>query len=291
MQIGPYQPLFDLEVRQTFFPDERCAKALRYMLTSASATLLRRSGLLARAREDGVALYADGSRLEALKLILQDTEEPFRLTWLAYAADPLFVNYTDGLVHPPEGIPMFDSEGAIAESQTGRWRLQRATYVSVADARPLEDEAILGALSGKSQQVPPLFVVTLGLGPDAAPEKWPPAPKRYVLRFAARAAVWKYWLIGDWPASQPQIVDPDARASFLEPQETTLPDGRPALTIRSAEPIEILRRSPFRFQLRGRTGNNERVLVKRLPVAGATQLTREGGAPGGCVVSEIYLHR
>jgi hypothetical protein len=291
VEIGPYLPLFDLEVRHTFFPDERCANALRFTLTAASATLLQRSGLMVRAAQDGVAVFADGSRLEALKLILQDAEEPFRLTWLVYAADPLFVNYTQGLVHPPEGIPMFDSEGATAESQTGRWKLQRAIYVSAADARPIQDETILEALSGKPQQVPPLFVVTLGLRPDAAIQKWPPEPKRYVLRFAARTAVWKYWLIGDWQASQPQVIDPDARASFLEPQETTLPDGRSALTIRSAEPIEILRRSPFRFQLRGRAGNNERVLVKRLPVAGAAQLTREAGAPGGCLVSEIYVHR
>lgn len=291
MRIGPYLRLFDLEVRHTFFPDERCAKALRFVLTPASAAVLQRSGLLARTEEDGVAVFGDGSRLAALKLILQDAEEPLRLTWLAYAADPLFVNYTEGLVHPPEGIPLFDSERAVAESQTGQWRLQRATYVSAADARPLQDETLARALSGKSQQVPPLFVVTLGLGPDAAPNKWPPESTRYVLRFGARTAVWKYWLIGDWQASRPQIVDPDARVSFLEPQETTLPDGRPALTIRSAGPIEILRRSPFRFQLRGRSRSNERVLVKRLPVAGAGQLTREAGALGGCVVSEIYVHR
>jgi len=299
MQIGPYLPLFDFEVQHTFFPDGLCANALRFVLAPTSAELLQRSGLVARAGEAGVAVFADGSRLEALRLIVRDAEEPFCLTWLAYAADPLFGNYTEGLVYPPDGIPLFDGDSAVAEGPTGRWRLQRAAYVSAADARPLEDETVAQALSGKSQRVPPLFVVTLGLpalddgsasvGAPAA--EWLPEPRRYVLRFATRAAVWKYWLIGDWRTSEPQVVDPDGRASFLQAQMATLPDGRPALTIRSVAPIEILRRSPFRFQLRGRAGSNERVLVKRLPVAGAAQLTRETGALGGSVVSDIYVHR
>jgi hypothetical protein len=300
MQIGPYLPLFDFEVQHTFFPEGRCANALRFVLAPASARLLERSGLVARTTEAGVALFADGSRLEALRLIVQDAEEPLCLIWLAYAADPLFGNYTEGLVYPPEGIPMFDSDDAVAEGQTGRWRLQRAAYVSAADARPLEDETVARALSGKPQRVPPLFVVTLGLGAvrsgsssdgAAATKAWLPDPKRYVLRFATRTTVWKYWLIGDWAASQPQVVDPDGKASFLQAQEAALPDGRPALTIRSVAPIEIFRRSPFRFQLRAGAGGHERVLVKRLPVADAAQLTREAGAPGGSVVSEIYVHR
>jgi hypothetical protein len=115
----------------------------------------------------------------------------------------------------------------------------------------------------------------------------PPEPKHYVLRFATRTAVWKYWLIGDWRESEPQIIDPDGQAAFSRAQEATLPDGRPALTIRSSAPIAIFRRSPFRFQLRGRAGSGERLLVKRLPVAGTAQLTRESGA----LVSEIYVHR
>lgn len=299
MQIGPYLRLFDLEVQHTFFPDGHCANALRYVLAPVSARLVQRSGLVVRAGDAGVALFADGSRLEALRLLLQDAEEPLRLTWLAYATDPLFGNYTDGLVYPPEGIPLFDSAAAVAEGSTGRWRLQRAEHVSTADARPLEDETVVQALSGKPQQMPPLLVVTLGLtaaghgcsGAETAAAEWLPEPKRYVLRFAARSAVWKYWLIGDWRASEPQIVDPDGRASFSKAQEAMLPDGRLALTIRSAAPLEIFRRSPFRFQLRGRAGNHERVLVKRLPVAGAAQLTRDAGAPGGPAVSEIYVHR
>jgi len=112
-----------------------------------------------------------------------------------------------------------------------------------------------------------------------------------MLRFAARAAVWKYWLIGDWHDSELKVVDPDNQVAFLQAQDATLPDGRAALTIRSAAPIAILRRSPFRFQLRGRAGSSERLLVKRLPVAGTEQLTREPRALGGSLVSEIYVHR
>jgi hypothetical protein len=299
MQIGPYLPLFELEVAHTFFPGGRCAGVLRFVLAPGSAEALQRSGLMVRVGETGLAVLADGSRFEALRRVVQDAEEPLRLTWLAYAADPLFGNYTQGLVYPPEGIPVFDGESAVAEGPTGRWRLQRNAYVSAADARPLDDETVMRALSGKAQRVPPLFVVTLGLGTVAdgalaagiPPAEWLPEPKRYVLHFATRAAVWKYWLIGDWRTSEPLIVDPDGEASFLQAQEATLPDGRPALTIRSAAPIEIFRRSPFRFQLRGRAGGGERVLVKRLPVAGTAQLTREPGAAVGSVVSEIYVHR
>jgi len=302
MQTGPYLPLFDFEVEHTFFPEGHCANALKFVLTPKSAALLQRSGFLARASDAGVAVLADSVRFEALSMIARDTEEPFHLTWLAYAAEPLFGNYTEGLVYPPEGLPVFDSDSAVADGTTGRWRLQREAHVSAADARPLDDETVVQALSG--QRVPPLFIVTLRLGvmstgtpgagatgagaPDAGSQ---PQPKRYVLRFAARAAVWKYWLIGDWRDSEPQVVDPDGQADFLQAQDATLPDGRQALTIRSAAPIAIFRRSPYRFQLRGRAGLGERLLVKRLPVAGTAQLAREPRALGGSLVSEIYVHR
>jgi hypothetical protein len=327
MQIGPYLPLFDFEVEHTFFTDARCANALKFVLTPKSAELLQRSGFLARESDTGVAVLADSVRFEALSMIARDTEEPFHLTWLAYAADPLFCNYTEGLVYPPEGLPVFDSDRAVAEKPTGRWRLQREAYVSAADACSLDDESVVQALS--RQRVPPLFIVTLRLGetgtwasavratvagasasgasaseatvPLGKPEAQAPAdtpaaalqpdPKRYVLRFAARAAVWKYWLIGDWRDSQPQVVDPDGQAAFQQAQDATLPDGRAAVTIRSVAPIAIFRHSPFRFQLRGRAGSGERLLVKRLPVAGTTQLTREPRALGGSLVSEIYVHR
>ena len=318
MQIGPYLPLFDFEVEHTFFPDGRCANALKFVLAPTSLVLLQRSGFLARATDTGVAVLADSSRFEALSMIAKDADWPFHLTWLAYAADPLFGNYTEGLVYPPEGLPVFDGESAVADGQTGRWRLQRKAYVSAADALPLDHETVEQALS--TQLVPPLFVVKLRLAAqataaqaaaaqaaaaqataaqataaqatgtppaDTRAAELPPVPNHYVLRFATRAAVWKYWLIGDWRGSEPQIIDPDGQAAFSRAQDAALPDGRPALTIRSAAPIEIFRRSPFRFQLRGRAGGGERLLVKRLPVAGTAQLTRESGA----LVSEIYIHR
>ena len=290
MQVGPYLPLFDFEVEHTFFPDNRCAGALRFMLTPISALLLQRAGFLARATDTGVAVFADASRPDALSAA---ADEPFCLTWLAYPADPLFGNYTEGLVYPPAGVPVFDSASAVADEATGRWCLQRKAYVSAADALPLDHEAVVQAF-WMAQRVPPLFVVTLRLPAPAAGSadaELPPVPKHYVLRFETRAAVWKYWLIGDWRESELQVVDPDGQAAFSQAQEATLPDGRPALTIRSADPIAIFRRSPFRFQLRGRAGNGERLLVKRLPVAGTAQLTRERGAGGGPLVSEIYVHR
>ena len=403
MQIGPYLPLFEFEVQHTFFADGCCANVLKWVLTPKSLVLLQRSGFLARTTDTGVAVLADSVRSDALSMIAQDAEEPFSLTWLAYATDPLFGNYTEGLTYLPEGLPVFDSDSAVADGTTGRWRLQRDAYVSAADALPLDDETVEQALS--AQHVPPLFIVTLRLGamgapattparplaakataPEAAPPQttpaqlpaekatpseatppetmafkatdpkttaptagaaeapaprtptpavvaaaapaprtptpavvaaavpapraptpafvaadapapetaapqWPPEPKRYVLRFATRAAVWKYWLIGDWRDAEPQVVDPEGQAAFLQAQDATLPDGRPALTIRSAAPIAIFRRSPFRFQLRGRTGNTERLLVKRLPVAGTAHLVREPRAQGGSLVSEIYVHR
>ena len=289
MLIGPYVPLFDFEVEHAFFPDNRCAGALKFALTCASAALLQRCGFLGRATDSGIAVLADSSHLQALRMIAADIDQPFCLTWLAYAADPLFGNYTAGLVYPPKGLPVFDSAHAVADGTSGRWRLQREAQVSAADALPLDAEIIVQALAGQAKRVAPLFLVTLRL--DAAAGGSPAAERRYVLRFAPRTAIWKYWLIGDWREPEMQIVDPDGRAAFSNAHEATLPDGRPAFAIRSAVPLAILRRSPFRFQLRARTAGGERLLVKRLPVAGAAQLTREPDAPGGALVSEIYVHR
>ena len=46
-------------------------------------------------------------------------ERNFSLNCRANAADPLFGNYTEELVYPPVGLPVFDSDNAVADGATG----------------------------------------------------------------------------------------------------------------------------------------------------------------------------
>jgi hypothetical protein len=111
------------------------------------------------------------------------------------------------------------------------------------------------------------------------------------VRFAARSPVWKYCLLGDWASEDVRIVDLAREAEFTPAVTENLAGGRDAKAIRSSTGIALRNRSSRRFQLRGVDGNTERVLIKRLPVAGARHLAREtiDGTPTW--VSEIYVHR
>ncbi len=286
--MAAYQPLFSIEAEHAYFADAAC-RGLQLLPTPASAALLANTGCLLRPLRHGVAVAYDRDAADAVRLQVRDAHTPLCLDFLGGMQDARFALYTD-LPAPAATLLMFHSDAAAREDDSGRWRLHAQTHVSPADQVPLDEPPASELLTRRERLVPPRFAVRVRVSEHDL-DHAEPGGKRYLLRFQARATVWKYYVVGDWAQDEIHIVDLQRETSFDAAVPEPLPDGRTALAVRSLARIALQERPAHRFQLRGRSGNTERVLVKRLPVAGSSPWSVETIRGEPTPVSEIYVHR
>ncbi len=103
-------------------------------------------------------------------------------------------------------------------------------------------------------------------------------PVTYTLRFQSRRTHWNYFIVPaaeSRPLRDPRIEDLSGTGvTFLGPCRVELANGQTAYRFTSKQTIPLRQRSEFRFQLLcGRSGTTEeKILVKRLPVASAKQV-------------------
>ncbi len=213
------------------------------------------------------------------------------LTWFVRCDDRPFGNVTALLPRNSDSVLRFqlppgtDTAGPSEAPQT----LHAGAHAGPDDAWPTHPPGILaGELSTAQKTRLPAFLVRVPAPPLDNP---PRAEATYRIAFEARSPVWKYCLLGDWSADPLRVEDTAQGASFSDPVSETLDNGQAALSIRSRAGIALRERSDHRFQLRSRSAVADRVLVKRLPVAGADHFVREkiDGVP--TLVSEIFVHR
>ncbi len=265
-----WSPLLEITVEHGFFADG-LARGLRFEPAEDTAAWLRAHDAVCR--ETGasllVALPADrGAGLDG----------PGRLAWRVHSSDVLLAGVTEGL---PGRVPELQHWCAtlVADDTS---RLHAGPAAGPADAWPLTWPAVAALLDGSTRRQAPVALINVPL---------PITPAHYRVRLAPRSTVWKYWLLGDWSSDPLQVVDPAHEVDFTDPAPEALDDGRIALAVRSRSGIALAQRSEARFQLRSRGPAVERVLVKRLPVAGADHFARETIHGVTTLVSEIYVHR
>lgn len=116
------------------------------------------------------------------------------------------------------------------------------------------------------------------------------AGNHYYVSFNSRRTLWKYYLLGEMARKDAYIFDPDAGVEFEFSGEATLADGQPAMVFKSRMELPLKQRQSFRFQLKERTANGDRVIIKRLPVASAGRFGKEVISEQEIVVSEIYVN-
>jgi hypothetical protein len=292
--------LFSIALRHGFHADERCP-GLAVRPTASTRALIERAGGVLRTTADGVALLVDGAAIDRL---------PCRGDTLAFvlcAQEAGFVDRTAALGHPGREALFFDAARAVPDAATGALRLHAGDTAAAADLRRLDDGACRG-LWGPSalaaHRPPPLGVVCLPLAALAAAAAAPPC---FVIRFAPRATIWQYCLVGEWSEPSLQVVDATPPAP-LEPVSTPvrfesapprrLVDGREALVFRSNRPIALREHPREHFELRSSLearspgqARADRILVRRLPAAAARHFSREVIAGAPALVSEIFVHR
>ena len=258
--MAAYAPLFGISAEHAFYADGLC-RGLHFAPSADTAAWLQRVDAVCRDTGSGLVVLAAAQRARAA---------PPRLCWSLRCEDPRFAAVTEGLPATRDELLVFHgSKDQVADGQ----------------AWPLRWPTASEQLSPAQRKRPPLALLHL------------PAPSSdgpfitYRIRFAARAPIWKYCLVGPWSSDPLEVVAGTGEPGFAEPVKEQLDNGQPMLAVRSLAGIELRERSDKRFQLRARTPAADRVLVKRLPVAGADHFARETihGVP--TLVSEIYVHR
>jgi len=290
LRMGPYQLLFRIDVEHGFFSDGLW-RDVRFLPSQDTDALIHRMGLLPRRTDNGIEVYFDQDRKEALQLSLQDSGGRFSFGFRAFLDDRSAANYTDCLVGDSGTLPFFQSSKGVQED--GRIRLHRARQVGTKDLCALDVEDLSALLTDRDLIVSPGFAVQITVKPkrDQSLEDLLRAePINYLIRFATRKTYWTYYLLGDFAVDTASIVDLDNDVGFEPPEPIALCDKRPALAFRSKVALPLRQHSTCRFQLRETGSGRNKVLIKRLPVAAATGLHRHLVKGKEVPVSEIYVN-
>lgn len=275
--VSAYQALASVEVSHRYGAEGRVGD-LRWQPTAATAAWLRSSGAVVRPGAGRLDVLLPAAQ----RALWQDAAVP-DLVWCVTALAPAFAQVTHGLPPQPGHTFCFDSAQARPDDDGGAPWLHAGATAGSAEACSTDGPHLRQALGPRERLVPPSFVLSL---------PWHTLRGggcRWRIAFGARAPVWKYCLLGDWPAPALQVVDLDHLVQFSEPVAEQLDDGLPLLAFRSADGIELRERAPQRFALHSRVATPPRVVVPRLPVAGTEAFARETLAGVPTLVSAIYV--
>lgn len=275
-----YVPLLQITATHGFYADGLC-RGMRFTPSVDTAAWLRAVDALSRHGAAELLVLGDPAAAASDPV-------PQGLTWALHCDDARFAAVTAGLPAARDHTLVCECVRAVAPPAEGdAWPLHAGPALGAAQAWPLAWPAVASRLTPQQRQAPPLALLRIPT-PRPAPAG---GHERYVCTFAARAPIWKYCLVGTWSSDALEVVDAGGESGFDEPVPERLDNGQPVLAFRSKAGIELRERSDKRFQLRARSAAADRVLVKRLPVAGADHFARETihGVP--TLVSEIYVHR
>ncbi|MES2937653.1 MAG: hypothetical protein V4864_08215 [Pseudomonadota bacterium] len=286
--MAGYLPFFSVAVAHGFHGGGPWPQ-LEWRPDAQTQRLLERSGCMAGPSRDGLAVFFDSDRRKLLASCLADAREPMVLRWQLHAPGLPLETVTEGAPTHYGPVLFLSNAAAVHEAETGMWRLHAGETVGAGDWLPPGVPALAGPFD-TGRRGPRVPTVQLGFGPDDLPSTAAgDAGKRFRIRFAARATVWKYFFVGDFPADGLEVVDLEHIARFEPPKPEQLSDGRAALTVRSADPIVLQRQPTQRFQLLRREDGRESVVIARLPAAAAGSLMRDATEGTPAMVSEIYV--
>ena len=291
MIMSFYQTLFSISVTHNFFSDDVCP-VLEFVPTPSTAALVVNAGLLIRKTNDGINVSYDRDHIATLQMFASDPDQPLRLCFKVFSNDSLFTNYTQLHGGQSNSILYLDNQKVVADAQ-GKLNLQAGEYISRRDLISLDSPLLESILENKDRHIKPVLVLTITVSEKELQqinEIWDKSLLQYQLRFKARETFWIYYLFGNLANETASIVDLNNETEFEYAGKATLSENRTAETFRSKQAIPLQHRTNYRFQLREKTAEGGKILIKRLPVASANQLYRENIAGEGAVVSEIYIN-
>lgn len=285
-----FQPLFDITVQHSYFAKGKCS-CLDFLPNANTARMMRNTGILIKKTGNGILVLYAKSKLEAVRLYLENGGEGLEFDFKLYAADPDFKTYTEPFSEAGGEVLYFDNQSKSV-STDGMNRLHASKYISSKNLLSLDSVQLKDVLSQKDRLIPPVSVVKIRAKGKSTffDEQFESTAPSFFLNFKARQTYWKYYLQSEKADKNTYIFDPDNRVNFVPADPARLSDGRTLLSYRSKEPIPLNENYDFRFQLKQPKNGGEQILYKQLPFARVGQTGKEVVAKKARVVSEIYIN-
>ena len=275
-----YLPLFDIDVKHQFFTSGTY-RTFTVSPTVRTEALAVQLGVSSQQKPDGIRVFYELRRLEALQRCAGNPETALHLGFKLDTADHLFARYTEPIC-PGDSLFYFDQRCAQVESSE-RSRLHRGAQVSGYEVEPLESPRVDELLEQTEQAAPPLGVISIPLSLSDG-------PRTYSICFAARETFWIYYLLGSFARDGLYMEDAKGETEFDSLGEVTLPGNRVARAFRTTSMLPLQDRYHNRFQIIDPDAEGDRVLMARMPGAEVRQTYPERRNGTGVAVSEIFIN-
>jgi hypothetical protein len=288
--MSHYAPLFTFVIDHDFY-DDGVVHGLSFKPCEDTARVMSNAGLMVKAIAGGIAVLFDEAKKESLQLYIED-DEPLDLVFKVYPGDASFGSRSDISIDSREKILYVNNHEHNSEAGE-RIKLHDDSYVSMIDAIRLDSDQLAGVLGRREKFSPPFLVVSIRIvkddlsridNPDVSPVK------NYYIRLKARQVFWKYYLVGAFAREGLFLSDVDGLAEFVSMGKEELAGHRKAIVFRSAQKLSLKASFDYRFQLKEKDSNGDKVIIKRLPMAEVTRFGRDVIDGSSEVVSEIYIN-
>jgi|GEM_PF-4688218 len=267
-----FRPLLSVTLEHGYFADG-VAQGVAFRPDTATAKRLAGPWYAWQGRNGRLAVAADAANPPPAD------EAGLALRFLLWPADAALVPASEAFLTAGPQMARLSTEAKVQEAD-GRWRLHSGETVTADDmAEPAADAHAHPAVPERR----PLADLSLTL-PDPAD-----APLDCVVRFASRKVFWTYLVLGGDRLGPLSVVDAAGDQAFERLEPVALPGQRTALPFRSANPLALAERTPYRFQLREQNSVADRVLVRRLPAA-SNRFRPISGPDGPGMQAEIFVN-
>ena len=272
-----YLPLCQLHLQHHYFNSGYLAQAA-LMPSAATVQKLRNAQLVFKVTKQGAMLLLDSARRD---IAAACCEPSLTLHFLLYSTDSHFGSYTEPVLQHGQ-LWYCDSQTAVAEQHF--LRLHQHSTLTAADVISADDNRLRSVVDSQQARLPQL-VLTLHINAAEINALNEHNARQYLITFANRQTLWRYYLIGDSFSGALHIRDLSQHSAelFARQQDVLLANGRKALVFDSTKPLRLAEQSPYRFALISQDGGSEKILIKRLPVATA-------GQSGNAVVNGVSRH-
>lgn len=289
--MGMYRPLFSVSVGHGYFASGEWP-GLDFIPTPGTMKVMEGADVLVRRTGSGVGVFYGEDRSDALGLFAADANGALRFSFKVCSRDRTFANYTSPPMRQGDAVLCFDNREAVRDGETGQVRLSKDEFASEKDFRAMDALVADGVLGERDRRVPPDFVVEILVRPERDPASgvyvW--TGQDCYVNFNARRSFLRYFLLGGMNRDNLLVVDLDGHVEFEPCGEAVLPGKKPAKVFRSKEPIPVLEKSAYRFQLREQGQGGGRILIKRLPVASESRLGMDAINGKNEIVLDAYVN-
>lgn len=277
-----YLPLCHIELQHQYFSDG-LAQRLYFISTAKTLRHLQNAQLVFKATKQGAVLLLDTSRRDISAACCVPN---LTLFFLLFSQDPLFGSYSLPLLNHQQFL-YCDNQAPMKEAAS--LRLHSQPELCSEDVVGFDDERLAEVRLPTGKPLPSL-VLRLDFTAEQIQQLTEDNFQSYLLRFASRQTIWRYYLSGNSFEQPLKIQDASRQTSFTRQGDMRLSNGRMAQVFDSDQPLQLYHISPYRFQLISTMQGREKILIKRLPVALAGQIDKAviNGVPSN--VSEIYLN-